>query len=114
MAWGKDLTLFQAIGACPGWPAGHHGAMKNIYSLRDERVVTSQFMLPRTVTLTSIPHGEPVNVGISEMIAYSQQLEFTRLNLTRCRTLDVKETTDEIDRLMRRASAQSGIPVLVS
>ena len=39
-----------------------------------------------------------------ELIAYSQGLEHTRLHLIGRRTLDVKETTQEIDRLVRSAA----------
>ena len=38
-----------------------------------------------------------------EMIAYSQGFEHTRLHLTGRRTLEVKETTQEIDKLVRTA-----------
>ena len=49
----------------------------------------------------------PVSIAVSEMIAYSQWSDFTRLNLTGGKVLDVKETTDAIDRLVRAAAAQS-------
>jgi hypothetical protein len=51
----------------------------------------------------------PVSVLVSEMIAYSQGSDFTRLNLTGGKVLDVKETTDVIDRLVRAAAAQSNL-----
>jgi hypothetical protein len=51
----------------------------------------------------------PVSVAISEMIAYSQGSDFTRLNLTGGKVLDVKETTDVIDRLVRAAAAQGNL-----
>ena len=58
----------------------------------------------------------PVNVGDGqpagqmplpayEMIAYSQGLGHTRLHLTGRRTLDVKETTQQIDLLLRAAAS---------
>lgn len=47
-----------------------------------------------------------VRVSIVELIAYSQNSGFTRLNLTGGKVLDVKETTDQIDRLVRLASGQ--------
>jgi hypothetical protein len=43
------------------------------------------------------------------MIAYSQGSDFTRLNLTGGKVLDVKETTDVIDRLVRAAAAQGNL-----
>jgi hypothetical protein len=47
-----------------------------------------------------------VGVSISEFIAYSQNAGFTRLNLTGGKILEVKESTDQIDRLVRAASSQ--------
>jgi hypothetical protein len=47
-----------------------------------------------------------VDVSINEFIAYSQNSGFTRLNLTGGKVLEVKETTDQIDRLVRAASSQ--------
>jgi hypothetical protein len=44
------------------------------------------------------------------MIAYSQGSDYTRLNLTGGKVLDVKETTDVIDRLVRAAASQSNLP----
>ena len=46
-----------------------------------------------------------VSVIVSQMISYSQETGFTRLRLTGRKTLDVKETTDRIDELVRRASS---------
>ena len=50
-----------------------------------------------------------VGVSISEFIAYSQNSGFTRLNLTGGKVLEVQETTDQIDRLVRAASSQSNV-----
>jgi len=47
-----------------------------------------------------------VGISINEFIAYSQNSGFTRLNLTGGKVLEVKETTDQIDRLVRAASSQ--------
>ena len=44
-----------------------------------------------------------VNLTISQLIAYTQNEGFTRLRLTGGKVLDVKETTDRIDFLIRRA-----------
>lgn len=48
-----------------------------------------------------------VGVSVAEFISYSQNTGFTRLNLTGGKVLDVKETTDQIDRLVRAASSQN-------
>ena len=45
-----------------------------------------------------------INVVISQLISYSQEMGFTRLRLTGHKTLDVKETTERIDHLVRRAA----------
>jgi len=39
------------------------------------------------------------------MITYDQQIGFTRLRLTKGRVLEVREGTDQIDRLVRGAAA---------
>ena len=64
-----------------------------------------------SLTLTQGASGQlQVHVGVGELIAYSQNLGFTRLNLTGRKVLDVKETTDQIDRLVRKASHQIDVP----
>ena len=47
-----------------------------------------------------------ITIVISQMISYSQEVGFTRLRLTGGKTLDVKESTDRIDHLVRRASSR--------
>ncbi|HLX68955.1 MAG TPA: hypothetical protein VKV04_04930 [Verrucomicrobiae bacterium] len=47
-----------------------------------------------------------ITIVIAQMISYSQEVGFTRLRLTGGKTLDVKETTDRIDHLVRRASSR--------
>jgi hypothetical protein len=73
-----------------------------------ERNAPQPLTAPRVVlTLTQAESGQvQVRVGIAEFIAYSQNTGFTRLNLTGGKVLDVKETTDQIDRLVRLASCQ--------
>ena len=68
--------------------------------------LTSARIVP-SVRLTPVAEMGPtgINVVISHMISYSQETGFTRLRLTGRKTLDVKETTDRIDDLVRRASA---------
>jgi hypothetical protein len=66
-----------------------------------------------TITLTPVrtaPFQRQVSISIFELIAYSQCIDFTRLNLTGRRVLDVKETTDQIDRLVRDAASQTNLP----
>jgi hypothetical protein len=73
---------------------------------------TSQFiMVQPVIRLTPVRVGEDQPAGQTpvsafEMIAYSQGLGHTRLHLTGRRTLDVKETTQEIDRLVRAAHVE--------
>jgi hypothetical protein len=49
---------------------------------------------------------QPVSMPLSELIAYSSDGTHTRLNLTGRKVLHVKETTDQIDRLVRAAATQ--------
>jgi hypothetical protein len=51
----------------------------------------------------------PVSMLLSELVAYCSDGTQTRLNLTGRKVLLVKETTDQIDRLVRAAASQ---PVL--
>ena len=46
-----------------------------------------------------------IQVQPKQMIAYDQELGFTRLRLTGNKVLEVKEGTDQIDRLIRSAAA---------
>ncbi|HEV2438302.1 MAG TPA: hypothetical protein VG077_20120 [Verrucomicrobiae bacterium] len=67
-----------------------------------------------SLTLAKVTEGNPggtVNVPASRLLAYDQQLGFTRLKLTGGTILDVKEGTDQIDRLVRTAAAR-GNPAL--
>ena len=67
-------------------------------------------VLPEARLVPSV-HLTPVEVNglndgivlVSQLIAYAQNDGFTRLRLTGGRMLDVKETTDRIDFLVRRA-----------
>jgi hypothetical protein len=73
---------------------------------------TRSLSTPRiSLTPARTEHAQsPVSVAVSEMIAYSQGSNFTRLNLTGRKVLDVKETTDMIDLLVRAAAAQNNLP----
>ena len=46
-----------------------------------------------------------IRVPAAELIAYDQQTGFTQLTLTGGRVLEVREGTDEIDRLVRGANS---------
>ena len=54
-------------------------------------------------TAPELPAGTALTVPVSELIAYHQQTGFTRVVLVGKRSLDVKEPTEEIDRLVRSA-----------
>lgn len=69
--------------------------------LADVRFLPSIRLTPAT---ESGPIG--ITIVISQMISYSQEVGFTRLRLTGGKTVDVKETTDRIDHLVRRASSR--------
>ena len=63
-----------------------------------------------SLTLTRAESGHVlVKVSIAECIAYSQNTGFTRLNLTGGKVLDVKETTDQIDKLARAAASRYNV-----
>ena len=71
---------------------------------------------PKTISLTlaKVSEGNPggtVRVPASRLLAYDQQMGFTRLKLTGGTVLDVKQSTDQIDRLVR-AAASKGNPAL--
>lgn len=61
-----------------------------------------------SIRLTPATQAGPVGITIiiSQMISYSQEVGFTRLRLTGGKTVDVRETTDRIDHLVRRASSR--------
>lgn len=66
----------------------------------------NQIRFLATVRLTPVgaeyPNG--IDVSVTELITYSQQPGFTRLQLKGQKTLDVVETTERIDSLIRNAS----------
>jgi hypothetical protein len=60
------------------------------------------------LTLVRDEAGNPamtIQVQPKQMIAYDQKLGFTRIRLTGNKVLEVKEGTDQIDRLVRSAAA---------
>jgi hypothetical protein len=59
------------------------------------------------LTLAVVTEANPSGAGripASRLLAYDQQLGFTRLKLTGGAVLDVRETTSEIDWLVRTAA----------
>ena len=60
------------------------------------------------LTLVRGAEGNPscsIRIQAAQMITYDQQIGFTRLRLTKGRVLEVREGTDQIDRLVRGAVA---------
>lgn len=60
------------------------------------------------LTLLKDEAGNPsatVQIQPKQMIAYDQEMGFTRLRLTGNKVLEVKEGTDQIDRLIRSAAS---------
>jgi len=80
-------------------------------SIKEVPAVKPTWSLPiHSVNVTPARTAQPdtpVSVALSEMLAYSQGADFTRLNLIGGKVLDVKETTDQIDRLVRAAASQN-------
>jgi hypothetical protein len=60
--------------------------------------------LPGHSIVLTDPRGDRIKIPASDLIAYGQELGFTRLVLVGRRVLDVQEGTDHIDRLMRTAA----------
>ena len=53
--------------------------------------------------------GGTIRVPASKLLAYDQQLGFTRLRLTGGAVLEVREGTDQIDRLVRAAASHGNL-----
>ena len=82
-------------------------ARKSVKSLAEDNSSRPSATPKIHLTLMQGQQGQlVVGVSISEFIAYSQNAGFTRLNLTGGKVLEVKESTDQIDRLVRAASSQ--------
>ena len=64
---------------------------------------TREEFVPR-ITLSRADCIDTAVLPLSELIAYSGHTGYTRLNLVGRMVLDVRETTTEIDRLVREAS----------
>ena len=63
------------------------------------------------IPLTPIQsEGEVITVPTLQLLAYAQGPGFTRLRLTGGQTLDVRETTDHIDRVIRAAANSAQWP----
>ena len=82
-------------------------ARKSVKFLTEDKPSRSSATPRINLTLKQGQQGQMVvGVSIGEFIAYSQNVGFTRLNLTGGKVLEVKESTDQIDRLVRAASSQ--------
>lgn len=62
------------------------------------------------LTRVTVHHGhvvetDSVEVALRDLVAYSQEKEFTRMWLAKGHSIEVKEGTEEIDRSVRSASA---------
>jgi hypothetical protein len=66
------------------------------------------------IVLTLAVQGREYEVKLWQMLTYDQQIGFTRLRLSGGRNIDVKETTGEIDQLVRLAATRSTIPLSAS
>jgi len=75
-----------------------HREGKSLLLWRSKTSATSQLFTPVELSGTG-----DVLITISQMIAYSQNDGFTRLRLIGGKMVDVKETTDRIDYLIRLA-----------
>ena len=64
---------------------------------------TREVFVPR-ITLSRADCTDTAVLPVSELIAYSGHTGYTRLNLVGRKVLDVRETTAEIDQLVREAS----------
>jgi hypothetical protein len=63
-----------------------------------------------SISLTPIRAAESnapdsIKIVVSRLLAYDQRDSFTRLKLTGGQAIDVKESTEQIDRLVRAASS---------
>jgi len=58
------------------------------------------------LTLTQAEGHQRLCVKVSELITYSENQNRTELRLTNRRRVEVRESTGQIDQLVRRASAQ--------
>jgi hypothetical protein len=83
-------------------------ARKSLASSNERKVSRPNSTHGIRLTLSQAEPGQvAIEVGITDFIAYSQNPGFTRLNLKGGKVLDVKETTDQIDRLVRLASGSA-------
>jgi hypothetical protein len=74
-----------------------------MWSSMAKQLTDIRFVPSVRLTPVEIPGSGEVSITLSQLIAYSQNDGFTRLHLTGGKLLDVKETTDRIDYLVRHA-----------
>ena len=74
------------------------------YSARMVSSVHQELSAP-SIRLTPVKCAEQkeISVLVCELIAYGQERGYTRVRLTGGKTIDVQETTDRIDGLVRSA-----------
>lgn len=65
-----------------------------------------QLLSAPSIRLTPVKAAEQqeISVPVFQLIAYGQEQGFTRVRMTGGKTIDVQETTDRIDSLVRSAS----------
>jgi hypothetical protein len=64
----------------------------------------TRFVPSVRLTPVEMTDSSDISIVVTQLIAYSQNEGFTRLRLTGGKMLDVKETTDRIDYLVRYAA----------
>lgn len=67
---------------------------------------------PRSISLTPTQSSEGATriVLLSHLLTYAEERGFTRLRLVGGLEMQVRETTDQIDRLVRMAATRSSVP----
>lgn len=67
---------------------------------------------PRSISLTPTQGSEGATrtVLLSQLLTYAEERGFTRLRLVGGLEMQVRETTDQIDRLVRTAATRSPMP----
>jgi len=71
-----------------------------------KEVAKIRFLAKVRLTPVEPQYPNGIDVSVTELLTYSQQPGFTRLRLTGQKTLDVRETTERIDCLIRHAMPQ--------
>jgi hypothetical protein len=90
--------------------------VRTIQNHKTKRKVVMLYQAPKpldepsvSLTLATVGNSSPsgsLRVPASKLLTYDQQMGFTRLRLTGRTVLDVRESTDQIDRLVRAAASR--------